>query len=251
MAVPKLNYIEGDTALHRLHPLTKLFALCVLCAAVFIMSGWLAPLVAALLLIALFPAARIDGRRLVGILRHMPLFMCVIVVANLLLGDRGLGLGQRALRGLVQGIRVVDVLTATSLFLMITDPVDLSDAIVGAVRPLRGIGVRTGELSLMTMVIFGFIPRMFEEAKRLETAQSVRSRPRGAVTIFHRIVPLVAPLVIGVFRRADELELALGARYFSLDRDREPLKRRRAGARDFSVSLAAVALLIAALATRW
>lgn len=246
MAVPKIQYREGTTALHRLHPLSKLFVLIVVCLSVFMFEQWYVPIGLTALLFVLYLPRDIGVRRLAVLLRSAQFFILLIVLANIFLGVSGRSYIERAAHGLLQSVRVVDVLAATSLYLVVTDPVDLSDSVIRAALPLRNLGVRTGELSLMVMVIFSFIPHLFDEAKRLKTAQSVRSGHQGRVLGFiGNVVPLLAPLIIGVFRRAEEMEFALTARAFSFDTARTSMHRTRMGFVDISLCVSVAAIFLA------
>lgn len=243
MAVPHIQYIEGDTVLHRLHPISKLFVFLVLCISAFFFERWymLAGITAALFSLYLFPEGGV--RRLWNVLRVLPVFLVLIVLANVFLVRSEQNVPERLARGLLQGVRVIDILAATSLFLAVTDPVDLSDSVIGAMKPLRRLGVRIGEFSLMVMVIFSFIPQMFDEARRIRTAQSIRSgHSRGVFGLVRNVVPLLAPLIIGVFRRADEMELALRARSFSLDHPRTSMHKKKTEFFDIAVCILAAAI---------
>jgi energy-coupling factor transport system permease protein len=245
MVAPNIQYGEGNTVLHRMHPLAKLFVFLVLCCSIFIFEGWVFGAGITVVIFALYLVPERGILRLWSVLRIMPLFSLLIVLANLFLLRSGLSVQQRIMRGLLQSVRVVDILAATSLFLAVTDPIDLSDSAINALKPLRRLGVRIGELSLMVMVIFSFIPQLFDEARRLRLAQSIRSGPaRGVSGFFRNVVPLLAPLVIGVFRRADEMELALRARFFSLARPRTPVHMRKVGWFDVAVCMLAIALFV-------
>lgn len=236
MAAQIANYAPGDTFLHRLHPLAKLLAAVLTCVAAFLFPSWIVPAALAVFLALLHAPEAIGFKRLGAVLRTLPLFVAIIVLANVLLVRRGGSPWEDAGAGLIQSARVVVSIVAANLFLAVTDPVDLADSVLRMLSPLRRIGLRVGELSLMTMITFSFIPLMADEARRLQLAQAVRRGfPKNVPGAVRGTAFLVTPLVIGLFRRADELDLALEARCYMIDAPRSSLSHRSAGMVDCAV----------------
>ncbi len=213
-----IQYTAGDTFLHRLHPLSKLVVAALVSIAAFLFVSWLAVAALALILALLHAPKQIGFARLRAVFASLPLFVALIVLANVFL-VRGEALWWRnAGAGLVQSLRIVVLIAAANLFLAVTDPIDLSDAVVRALAPLRRFGLRVGEISLMTMIAFSFIPLMADEVKRLQLAQAARCGfPKRGPAAIRAAGPLLVPLVIGVFRRADEIDTALHVRCYRMD----------------------------------
>lgn len=223
-----IQYKPGGTFLHRLHPISKLLVAALVSIASFLFASWIAPAALALFLAFLHTPKPIGFARLRAVFATLPLFAALIVLANVFL-VRGEALWWRnAVTGLVQSLRIVVVIGAANLFLAVTDPIDLSDAVVRVLAPLRRVGLRVGEMSLMTMIAFSFIPLMADEVKRLQLAQAARCGfPGRGPAAIRAAVPLLVPLVIGVFRRADEIDTALHVRCYRMDAPRS--SRRGAG----------------------
>lgn len=248
MAVPRVHYIAGDTILHRLYPLSKLLVLMLLSISVFIFDQWYVAVAVSVLLVLLYLHKGIGIELLQQIVRPLPLFVVLIVCAHIFLIRSSGSVAADAGAGLLQSLRVVDVLMAAGLFLAVTDPIDLSDSVIRAMLPLRKFGVRVGELALIVMIVFSFLPLITEETKRLRTAQVVRCGFQGrGLGVLRGIIPLLAPLVVGTFRRADEIELALAARCYNLDRPRSAAATVRMGRLDLIVCALGVLLFIAGL----
>ena len=247
MAVPSLQYVSGDTVLHRLHPLSKLFVLIVMTVSVFVFGGWYVPLALISILILLHLNRDVGLRRFARVVRPLPLFLVLIVLANAFLVKNPGGMQEGFARGLQQGLRVVIVLVAAGLFITVTDPVDLSDAVLQVLSPLRKAGSSPEEFSLIVMITFSFIPLMGEEARRLRTAQAVRCGFRRGPGVIREAVPLLAPLIIGVFRRAEEIEHAMTARYYQIGSARSRSWRIRPGWADFLVCSVCLLLFVAGL----
>jgi len=241
-------YGSGNTFLHRLHPLTKLFAALLVGVAAFVFGSWIVPASLAALLMLLYLSPGIGVRRLRHVLAPLPFFFAVILAANVFLVRPPGGWEAGVVAGLVQSARVLVIIVAANLFLAVTDAVDLADATVRLLEPLRRVGLKVGELSLMTMVTMSFIPLMVDEARRLELAQAVRCGfPKRGPGAIRAVIPLMAPLVIGVFRRADEIDLALQARAYRLDAPRTARPGAKARAADWLVIAAGLILFVAGL----
>ncbi len=251
MNVAGIAYVEGGSVLHRLHPISKLLVLVLVCVALFLYEGWPVPAALVALLAILYFVAPLGAARLVAVLKTLPVFIAIIVLARMFLVDREVSIGTRALGGALQALKVVGLVLAVRLFVSVTDPVAAADAVGAALSPLRRFGVRTGELSLMTMVASSFIPFMASEVGRLRFAQAARCGfPGRGLGAIRATVPLVAPLVVGVLRRTDELEVSLAARCYRIDVPRRPRGGARPRPLDYAVSAAAVVIFAGALWAR-
>lgn len=241
-------YTSGSTMLHRLHPLSKLFVLMLVCVAAFLFEQWYVASALAAFIALLHAPREIGMKRLLAVLKPLPFFVVLIVLANIFLVSRPGPWTRSAGTGLVQAVRVVLVIVGAHLYLAVTDPVDLSDSVLRMLRPFRRFGLRTGELSLMVMIAFSFIPLMAEEAKRLQIAQAVRCGfPRRGLSTVRAAAFLLTPLVIGVFRRTDEIDSSLRVRCYRIDAPRSSLPSSRAGMLDYLVCAASAALFLTGL----
>jgi energy-coupling factor transport system permease protein len=243
-----IPYAPGDTVLHRLHPLSKLFVAILISIAAFLFESWIAVAALAALVAALHAPRQIGFARLRAVLASFPFFAALIVLANVFL-VRGEAVWWRdALAGLVQGLRVLVLIAAANLYLAVTDPIDLSDAVVRALSPLRRVGLRVGEISLMAMIAFSFIPLMADEVRRLELAYAARCGfPKRGPAAIRAAAPLLAPLFIGVFRRADEIDTALRVRCYRMDAPRSSFRGAWWRTADGLVCAAALVLFVAGL----
>jgi energy-coupling factor transport system permease protein len=241
-----VQYRPGDTFLHRLHPLSKLFVAVLVSIAAFLFASWIAPAALAACIVILHAPNPIGFARLRAVLASMPLFVALIVLANVFLVRGGAVWWRNAETGLVQSLRIAVLIAAANLFLAVTDPIDLSDAVTRLLAPLRRVGLRVGEISLMTMIAFSFIPLMADEVKRLQLAQAARCGfPKRGPAAIRAAVPLLSPLVIGVFRRADEIDTALHVRCYRMDAPRSSCRGASWRKADSAVCAAGLAVFIA------
>jgi len=242
MSVPVTRYLQGDGCLHRRHPLVKLAILVLLYAALFLFGRWHVPAALGIALLAAHACLKGGAvRYLEAAGRYIP-FLLFIVAAHVFLIRGAAPVSSRVSSGLVQGLRVFDLLAATSLFLAVTDPIDLSDSFIDLLRPLGGRGRRIEAVSLMLMIVFGFLPLIGEEAERLGTAVGTRCGFGGSPRLRARnAVALLAALVVGIMRRSEELEISLRARRYSLERAR---RCAGAGPGAWDVALLVIAIFI-------
>ncbi len=243
-----IQYAAGDTFLHRLHPFAKLLVAALVSIAAFVFVSWIAVAALGALLALLHAPKAIGFARLRAVFASLPLFVALIVLANVFL-VRGEAIWWRnAVAGLAQSLRIVVLIAAANLFLAVTDPIDLSDAVMRALAPLKRFGLRIGEISLMTMIAFSFIPLMADEVRRLQLAQAARCGfPKRGPAAIRAAVPLMAPLVIGVFRRAEEIDTALRVRCYRMDAPRSSLRGAGWGRPDVVVCAAALVVFVAGL----
>ena len=185
--------------------------------------------------------------RYLEVARRFVLFLLFILAAHIFLARGPAPLSARILSGLVQGLRVFDLLAAASLFLAVTDPVDLSDSFIDLLRRPGGGGRRIEEASLMLMIVFSFLPLVAEEAGRLRTAVGTRCGFGGGLVRRARSsVALLAALVVGIMRRAEELEISLAARGYSSGSPRGG-RGARPGAWDAALLAVSIILFAAGL----
>ena len=210
----ELRFVEGDSRLHRMHPVVKGVVLLLVVIAS-IIYGAVVNLAMALFLIIISVAAGIGSGRILSLLKPVPVFVLIIIAANILLVRNGQGYSHDIARGLVQGVRILVLLLAAGLFWTVTDPARFSDSVVFLGAPLRAFGISRADLSLILMIIFSFIPHIREEVDRIRRTRMVRCGHGGWLSLKRGgVLPLIIPLIYSVLRRGEEMEMALSARYY-------------------------------------
>lgn len=243
MTVPSIQFVEGDTYLHRRHPMAKLAAFLLLIVGLLISESWIVPVAAAALLFAVHLAAGLGTGRYLRVAKRFLFFALLIVMAHLLLLRQSGTVPERLVSGFVQAVRIFDLLVLAGLFTAMTDPIDLTDALIVGMRPLERMGVRTGELSLTLMIVFSFLPLMGDEVERLAIAQGTRCGfGGGPYSRIRNSVPLLGALVVGIMRRAEELELSLAARRYNITGTSRTNGRMRMAGADYLFCAIAVVL---------
>ncbi|MBD3178089.1 MAG: hypothetical protein GF417_00010 [Candidatus Latescibacteria bacterium] len=234
-----LKYVEGDSRLHRADPAVKVLVLLLLLAASLIFSAAVNTGLA-VLLVLLSLASGISFNRVLSLLKPVPLFVLIIIAANLLLVRNGEPYKADLARGIRQGLRVLVLILSAGIFWTVTDPARFSDSVLFLGKPLKVIGIDREDMALMLMIIFSFIPLTRREVDRVRKARMVRCG-RGGWFSFKKggVLPLILPLTASVLRRGSELELALSARYYG-----RGVKGERAGVPASELAIAILSLVI-------
>lgn len=216
-------YLPLDTPLHRMRPVVKMavFLGLVLLAS---LGGF--PGKAIVLLITLIAArtAQTPLRELFRSLKPVLPFLLLILLMNSLFFH-----GEQVLwewrflcisrEGIMQGVSIALVMAELVMLSLIlrktTTPLEMTDAIVRMMSPLKKIGVDTEEFGLLLSVSIQFIPVLQEESRMIIRAQNARGAKVNTGNIMQRVrsvIPLVIPIIVSAFRRGDELSQALLAR---------------------------------------
>lgn len=255
------QYVPVDSVVHRLDPRTKILGTLVLAVAVFVARGSTGLAGVAVLIALIVLASRIPPGYVLRGLRPVFWLLAFTVVLQIIFGQEGghvvfhrawITITRENLTlGLFYGARLALLIVATSLMTFTTSPVELTDGLERLLRPFRRIGVPAHELALMMTIAIRFIPTLAEETDKIMKAQMARGAEftRGSiVTRARSLVPLLVPLFLGAFRRAEALALAMEARGYRGGDGRTRMKELVLRPRDYAafVLLALVAALLAA-----
>lgn len=239
------QYYPGNSLIHRLDPRTKIIATFVFIISLFLVrqSGYVAvSLIAALLVIVSRIPAKfvIRGLRPVLFIALLTFLLNALVTPGLPLARLGPLVLTR--EGLYQGFflvwRLVLLVLITSFLTLTTPPVVLTDGIESLLRPYRRLGVPAHELAMMMTIALRFIPTLLEETEKIMKAQMARGADFESGNIIQRaknLIPLLIPLFVSAFRRADELAVAMEARCYHGGDNRTRLKELHYNTGDYLV----------------
>jgi len=251
------QYIPGTSAIHRLDPRIKLLSLFLYGVAIL-----LAPTSTAAFIVGsiIFPLIVLAGLAPAFIWRQMrPLlfFMVIVFVFQAVLTPgvtlvyvgpvgitrEGLNLGLMALARVFYLVLAAALLTAT------TDPLSLADGLEKLLRPGQKVGLPAQELALMLTLALRFIPTMLEEAERIMRAQMARGANfRGSK--IKNLMPLIIPLFVSAFRRAEGLAEAMEARAYRGGKGRTRMRELNLKKADYFFFLMAIVLVAGSLSYR-
>jgi energy-coupling factor transport system permease protein len=255
------QYVPVDSAVHRLDPRTKILATVLLVAVLLAVHRVEGLGVLAVFLAAVTAAGRIPFGYLLRGLRPVLWILGVALVLQVLFGGEpghpvarwgALVVTRESLwLAFFYGARLVLLVVATTLMTFVTSPVELADGLERLMGPFQRVGVPAHELALMMTIALRFIPTLLEETEKIMKAQMARGAEftRGSLVQRARsLVPLLVPLFLSAFRRADALALAMEARCYRGGAHRTRMTELRLGARDFvAFGIVSLASLVALL----
>ena len=219
------QYFPGDSPIHRLDPRGK-----ILFTIIYIISVFMCDNVAAFLLAAAFLVfvTRLSGIAFVNLFRGLKSILFIIAftgIFNLFMTSGtpifSIGPISATYEGLVQAVlmilRVFFLITGTTMLTFTTSPIRLTDGIEHLLSPFSKVGLPAHELAMMMSIALRFIPTLIEETDKIMKAQSARGadfHSGGLIKRAKSFVPILVPLFIGSFRRADELAVAMECRCY-------------------------------------
>lgn len=250
------RYIHGETVLHRLAPSVKIVLTFVYAAAVFMLSSVPSYGIYILFTAVLICISRVPFKLMIKGLKPIAWLMAFTAVFNIFLVP-----GREMFKifsftatyeGLYEAtelaLRLVLLITGTSLLTLTTKPLALTDGMEKLLRPLNKIHIPSHEIAMMMSIALRFVPVIADEADRLMKAQKSRGADMESGGIFRRaraMVPVIIPLLTLSFKRADDLAAAMDARCYN-GAKRTRMKEIRAGKAD--ATAAAVMLAVSAAA---
>ena len=250
------QYFPGQSVIHRLDPRTKLIMLVVYIVALFLAESWVSY---GLMLVFLVTVIWLSTIPIKSILRGMkPLVMILIFtgVLNLFFTQEGEVIfhfwiltvtTEGFSRAVMMMSRILMLITGTFLLTYTTSPIALTDGLESLMKPLKKIGVPVHELSMMMCIALRFIPTLIEETDKIMCAQKARGADFETGSLMERakaLIPILVPLFISAFRRADELATAMECRCYQGGEGRTKMKLLRYHREDFLSYGVGVVLLI-------
>lgn len=254
------QYIPGDSPVHRMDPRSKIIIGLVYIVVLFFIRDLAAYSVMALFTAMVAAIASIPARILIRGLRPVLFIIFLTFILNVLLtpGDVIYTAGPLTVtaEGLRQGVtmvfRLLLLIITTSLLTLTTSPIDLTDGLERLMGPGQRIGIPAHELAMMMTIALRFIPTLMEEADRIMKAQMARGADFASGNLLRRarsLIPLLVPLFVGAFRRADDLALAMEARCYRGGEGRTRFRQLRLTIVDWAGG--AVSLLAMTFALVW
>ncbi len=250
------QYIQRNSFVHSLHPITKLLALLIFTIFVVVKGVWMTHIAGVLLLISGTFAARIEIKKVGQIIKLFWVFLLLTFLIHLLFTPGAGGVDWFIFHispagvnnGLLYSLRVFLLVWAASLFGWTTSPVALGDSVETLFAFVRVFGVSPRDISTVFVLSMRFIPTLFDDARQILWAQRARGvRFSGSIKEkVKNIIPLVIPLFVVAFRRADKLALALLIRGYDSALPRTKIIQIKFSCRDF-VFLAFLLIFLAVI----
>mgnify|MGYP000088795337 CR=1 FL=1 len=229
------QYYQTDSVIHRLDPRVKLVATLAFIVSLFIVNSFWGYLIAAAFLVVMIRLSHVPFKFMVRGMKAIVFLLVVAGVFNLFLTQGEVVWSFWKLKITKEGIRLALLMAARLCFLIIgssimtltTTPNQLTDALEKLLGPLKKIHVPVHEIAMMMSIALRFIPILLEETDKIMKAQIARGADFESGNIFKRakaMVPLLVPLFISAFRRANDLAMAMEARCYRGGEGRTKMK---------------------------
>lgn len=247
------QFFPGKSVVHRLDPRMKIILTGIFIVLLFMAKSIIALSVGIIFMLGAFLVSTIPFRLMLKSIKPIIPIIIFTAVLNLFFITTGDTLVHFWIIKITTGgvktsifmvVRIVCLIIGTSLLTYTTSPIALTDAIERLLSPLKRIKVPVHELSMMMTIALRFIPTLIEETDKIMSAQKARGADMETGSIIQRakaLVPILIPLFVSAFRRAEELAMAMECRCYHGGEGRTRLKQLHIATRDF------IALLVTAV----
>lgn len=219
------QYYQTESPIHRLDPRVKLIATFAYIISLFVVHSWTGYLIAAVAVTIVIAASHVPFGYIMRGMKAVMMILMVTVIFNLFLTEgrplvhfwkltityEGVDFASK------MAVRLIFLIIGSSLMTLTTTPNQLTDALEDVLGPLKKIHVPVHEISMMMSIALRFIPILMEETDKIMKAQMARGADFESKNLMKKIqslVPLLVPLFISAFRRANDLAMAMEARCY-------------------------------------
>jgi len=256
------QYVPGDSFVHRLDPRTKITIIFFYVFIVFLANNvWSYSILTAFALACMF-SSRVPIRFIMKGLTPVWFLIIFTFILHLFVTKEGtllfeFGFLEFYSGGVIQGIaislRFFLLILVTSLLTLTTTPLEITDAIEDMLHPLKRFKFPVHELALMMSISLRFIPTLMQETDKISRAQASRGVDFRTGPVKDRIkavVPLLVPLFVSAFKRAEELAMAMEARGYQGGEGRTKLRQLKIEKRDTYVFILFVVVVVGLILAR-
>ena len=249
------QYFPGNTVAHRLDPRTKILLVTLYIIALFSAKGLLGYMVMAATLAVCVKISKVGFKSLVRGLKPLVVIIAFTGILNIfftpaetyLLEWGILRISEKGIQNaLFMVVRIMLLVMGTFLMTYTTSPIRLTDGLESLLGPLKRLRVPVHELAMMMAIALRFIPTLIEETDKIMSAQKARGADFESGNIFQKakaLVPILVPLFISAFRRADELATAMECRCYHGGEGRTKLHVLKYQRRDYVALTGGVVIL--------
>lgn len=250
------QYYPGNSIIHRLDPRVKIIGVFIYIVQLFLIKDFIGYAAVVVFLTTMIILSGIKPKFIFKGLRPLVLIIFLTLILNVFMTPGHLiwqyGFIKITKEGLLtalfMGLRLVLLIIGSSLLTLSTKPINLTDGIEKLLNPLKKIKVPAHELAMMMTIALRFIPTLLEETDKIMKAQMARGADFESGNIFRRaksLTPLLVPLFVSAFRRADELAMAMEARCYRGGEKRTRMKEMRFHFRDYMAFFLLLVFLVA------
>lgn len=254
------QYYPADSGIHKLDPRVKIIATILFIASLFVANSWIIYLVCAVFLAFCIILSKVPFGFIVRGLKAIVMLLCITLFFNMvftpgtpLVSFWKITITVEGLKMAVKmGIRLIFLIIGSSLMTLTTTPNQLTNAIESLLKPLSFI-LPVHEIAMMMSIALRFIPILMEETDKIMKAQIARGADFESGNLVKKaksMVPLLVPLFISAFRRANDLAMAMEARCYHGGEGRTQMKPLTYRAGDYAAYVVCLAYLAACIALR-
>ena len=248
------QYFPGDTVVHRLDPRTKLLLVIVYIVGLFNSTGWYSYAFVVLITALCMAMSQIKPKTALKGLKPLVIIIILTALLNIFYTDgtpivpgwiiTWEGLAKAAMMSL----RIILLIVGTFMLTYTTSPIALTDGLEIMLNPLKKIKVPVHEMAMMMSMALRFIPTLIEETDKIMSAQKARGADFETGSLAQRakaLLPILVPLFVSAFRRADELAVAMESRCYHGGSGRTRMKQLSMQGIDMAALLLGVLFLAA------
>lgn len=251
------QYFPGESVIHRLDARFKIILTTLFIVMLFVTQKALGLAVGGVFCLFAIALSRIPAKMFVKSIKPIVPILIFTSLLNLLFIDKGTVLFAWKFIHITQGgiqtsvfmvIRIMFLIAGTSLLTYTTSPIQLTDAIERLLSPLKKLHVPVHELAMMMTIALRFIPTLIEETDKIMAAQKARGADLESGSLMQRakaLIPILIPLFVSAFRRAEELATAMECRCYRGGEGRTRLRQMQSGAQDY-IALGVTCVFLAA-----
>lgn len=238
------QYYPVDSVIHKLDPRVKLFGTLLYVISLFCIKGIMGFLLATLFMAGVITASRVPFKFMVKGLKPILILMLITALFNLFLTSGEvivsfwiLEITKEGLQNAVfMTIRLIYLILGTSIMTLTTTPNQLTDGLEKSLHFMNKLGVPVHIIAMMMSIALRFIPILIEETDKIMKAQMARGADFESGNMLKRVknmIPLLVPLFVSAFRRADDLAMAMEARCYNGGEGRTKMKPLTYAKRDY------------------
>ena len=257
------QYYPADSIIHRLDARVKMLITLLFVIAIFFIKSYFGFMLTAVILIGIVLLAKLPMMSVLKSIKGVMFIILFTAILNLFLIKKGEVLWSWKIFTITKDgvhttikmvLRLVLLISGASLLSLTTTPVALADGVESLMSPLKLIKVPVRDIAMIMSIALRFIPTLFEETNKIISAQKARGASFDTGGLFARakaMLPVLIPLFVNSFRRADELAFAMDARCYNATDNRTKMKKAKFGVGDAFALLFIISYFVLILLERY
>ena len=242
------QYFPGESIIHRLDPRMKLILIVAYIVLLFVADGLFSLLIGAGMGVIFYALSKLPWKLVITCSKPIMPIIIFTAVLNFFFVEgepifewKFISVSEKGvLTAVLMCIRIICLIAGSSLLTYTTTPIALTDGLERLMKPLQKIKVPVHELSMMMTIALRFIPTLIDETQKIMAAQKARGADLESGNVIEKakaLIPILIPLFVSAFRRADELALAMECRCYHGGEGRTRMKQLKLSGKDFGAAL--------------